>query len=122
MACVVFSVSFAFVADSIGSMISDIKTFVSENMPKREQLDSPVWVPKVTQEEPEKEKVEEKDEQKEVDEKSPQVTKPVPSSKPSNKALDNQSSSTKKPAESTNQDVPVQKEMNTDVELPIDFN
>ena len=122
VACVVFSVSFAFVADSIGSVISSIKTFVSENMPKREEVDSPVWIPKVAQEEPEKEKVEEKDEQKDVAEKSPQVTKPAPSSKPANKTPDNQSSSTKKPAESTNQDVPVQKEMNTDVELPIDFN
>lgn len=121
-ACVVFSVSFNFVVNSIGSAINGIKTFVSQKMPAREVINSPVWIPKVVEKEPEKETVEEKDKQKEVDEKIPQVTKPKPVSKPSNKTPDNQPSSTKKPAESTNQDVPVQKEMNTDVELPIDFN
>ncbi len=121
-ACVVFSVSFTFVADSIGSMINNIKTFVSDNIPKREEIDSPVWIPKVAQEEPEKEKVEEKVEQKEAEPQRTQVTKPKPASKPSNKVPDTSSSSIKKPVESTNQDAPVQKEMNTDVELPIDFN
>ncbi len=120
--CVFFSLSFTFVADNIGAMINGIKTFVSENMPAGEVIDSPVWIPKVAQEEPEKEKVEEKGEQKGLEKKSPQVNKPAPSSKPSNNTPDDQSSSTKKPVESTNKDVPVQKEMNTGVELPIDFN
>ena len=121
-ACVVFSVSFTFVANSIGSMINGIQTFVSENMPKKEELDSPVWIPKVVQEEPEKEKVEEKGEQKDAEVQKPQETKPKPASKPSSKVTDTPYSSEKKLVESTNQDAPVQKEMNTDVELPIDFN
>ncbi len=120
--CVVFSVSFTFIADNMGTLISDIKTFVSENITRREKIDSPVWIPKIVEKEPEKETVEKKEEQKEVEKKSSQANKPRPSSKPSNKAPDNQSSSTNKAVESTNQSVPVQKEMNTDVELPIDFN
>ena len=127
LACIIFSFSFSFIADGATALINNIKTFVSEYMPSREEnIDSPVWIPKVPEKKPEEdEKTEEKDIGENVEAPNNQnleAAAPKPAVKPSNKVSPVQTVPEKTPAETTNNDVPVQKEINSDVELPIDFN